>query len=40
MLSISFMINRARQFIRENYTWDTIASKMLSVYQNLITQGK
>lgn len=28
--------DRARQFILENYTWDTIASKMLSVYQDII----
>ncbi len=34
------MGDRARQFILENYTWDHIASKMLSVYQDLITQGK
>ena len=26
----------ARQFILENYTWDRIALKMISVYQNLI----
>jgi glycosyltransferase involved in cell wall biosynthesis len=29
--------DRARQFIRQNYTWDNIASKMLSVYRGLIT---
>ena len=34
------MGDRARQFILENYTWDSIASKMLSVYQDLIIPGK
>ncbi|WP_414550969.1 glycosyltransferase [Anabaena sp. CCY 0017] len=32
--------DRARQFILENYTWDSIASKMLSVYQDLISLEK
>ncbi|MDB9374991.1 glycosyltransferase [Nodularia sphaerocarpa] len=32
--------DRARQFILDNYTWDTIASKMLSVYQDLISLEK
>lgn len=27
---------RARQFILDNYTWDKIASKMISVYENII----
>ena len=26
----------ARQFILNNYTWDKIASKMISVYENII----
>jgi glycosyltransferase involved in cell wall biosynthesis len=30
------MGDRARQFILDNYTWDKIALKMISVYQNLI----
>jgi glycosyltransferase involved in cell wall biosynthesis len=29
------MGDRARQFILDNYTWDKIALKMISVYQNL-----
>lgn len=32
--------DRARQFILDNYTWDSIASKMLSVYQDLISLEK
>ncbi|MTJ53674.1 glycosyltransferase, partial [Anabaena sp. UHCC 0253] len=28
--------DRARQFILENYTWDRVASKMVSVYQDII----
>jgi glycosyltransferase involved in cell wall biosynthesis len=28
--------DRARQFIQENYTWDYIASKMVSIYQDTI----
>ncbi len=35
MLSISFMINRARQLILNNYKWDSIAAKMISVYQDI-----
>ncbi|MFN7351207.1 MAG: glycosyltransferase, partial [Dolichospermum sp.] len=27
---------RAREFILDNYTWDKIASKMISVYENII----
>lgn len=27
---------RARQFILDNYTWDKIASKMISVYENIM----
>lgn len=30
------MGDRARQFILENYTWDHIASKLISVYQDII----
>lgn len=32
--------DRARQFILENYTWDNIAAKMISVYQDLISLEK
>ena len=32
--------DRARKFILENYTWDSIATKMLSVYQDLISLEK
>jgi glycosyltransferase involved in cell wall biosynthesis len=32
--------DRARQFILENYTWDSVAAKMLAVYQDIITLGK
>lgn len=32
------MGDRARQFILDNYTWDHIASKMISVYENIITR--
>jgi hypothetical protein len=31
---------RARQFILDNYTWDKIALKMLSVYENIIQGNK
>ncbi|WP_035372680.1 glycosyltransferase, partial [Dolichospermum circinale] len=27
---------RARQFILDNYTWDKIASKMISIYEKII----
>ncbi|MHC5935342.1 glycosyltransferase, partial [Nostoc sp.] len=30
------MGDRARQFILENYTWDSLASKLISVYQDII----
>ncbi len=32
--------DRARQFILENYTWDNIAAKMISVYQDIISLEK
>ena len=31
---------RTRQFILDNYTWDHIASKMISVYENIIQGNK
>ncbi|MBE9260551.1 glycosyltransferase [Dolichospermum sp. LEGE 00246] len=31
---------RARQFILDNYTWDKIALKMISVYENIIQGNK
>ncbi len=30
--------DRNRQFVRENYTWDTIALKMIDVYENVINE--
>ncbi|MEH1827701.1 MAG: glycosyltransferase [Nostoc sp.] len=30
------MGDRARKFILENYTWDSVASKLISVYQDII----
>lgn len=30
------MGDRAREFILDNYTWDQVASKMISVYENII----
>jgi glycosyltransferase involved in cell wall biosynthesis len=32
------MGDRARQFILDNYTWDSIATKMLSIYQDITSQ--
>ncbi|MDB9446472.1 glycosyltransferase [Anabaena sp. CS-542/02] len=33
------MGDRAREFILDNYTWDTIAAKMAAVYQDIQGQG-
>ena len=30
--------DRASQFVRENYTWDTIALKMIEIYENVINK--
>lgn len=30
--------DRARQFILENYTWDKIVLKMISIYKEIIDQ--
>ncbi len=30
--------DRTRQFIRENYSWDQIAKKLVSVYEDIIEQ--
>ncbi|MEH2374712.1 glycosyltransferase [Nostoc sp.] len=32
------MGDRARQFILENYTWDSVAFKLISVYQDIISK--
>jgi glycosyltransferase involved in cell wall biosynthesis len=34
------MGDRARQFIMENYTWDQVAQKMISVYEDIIQGNK
>lgn len=34
------MGDRAKEFILDNYTWDHIASKMISVYENIIQGSK
>ena len=37
-LTAKKMGDRASKFIRENYTWDKIAIKLIDVYQEILTQ--